>query len=201
MSDEFKDFLIDKELKIKTTGRNEKHADTRRYPYEPTSYTVMDRMIESEYISKDDVIIDYGSGMGRVPIYLNYMMGIKGIGIEFVKEFYKEACNNAKQNGCQGNVEFINAKAEEYELPDSVTVCFFFNPFDIGIFRGVMKHIISSYYNRPRRIRLFFYYPQDEYIAFLMSVPEIEFVDEIDCMDLFEKDDDRNRIMIFETVI
>ena len=42
-----------------------------------------------------------------------------------------------------------------------------------------------------RTMRLFFYYPQDEYVAFLMGV-------DIDCVDLFAENDDRNRVLIFE---
>ena len=45
---------------------------------------------------------------------------------------------------------------------------------------------------------MFFYYPQDEYVAFLMGVDELDFVDEIDCMDLFTENDDRNRVLIFK---
>ncbi len=37
-----------------------------------------------------------------------------------------------------------------------------------------------------------------EYISILMSVPELVFLDEIDCNDLFEEDTDRNRIMIWQ---
>ena len=44
---------------------------------------------------------------------------------------------------------------------------------------------------------LFFYYPSDEYISFLMTVDELEFYDEIICFDLFEGNDARERILIF----
>ena len=47
---------------------------------------------------------------------------------------------------------------------------------------------------------LFFYYPSDEYVSYLMTVDEIAFYDEIDCRDLFEGDNQRERIMIFELV-
>ena len=50
----------------------------------------------------------------------------------------------------------------------------------------------------PRYMQLFFYYPSDEYISFLMSVSEICFIDEIDCQDLFEGENNRERIVIFE---
>jgi hypothetical protein len=60
-----------------------------------------------------------------------------------------------------------------------------------------MARIIESYYENPREMLLFFYYPSDEYISYLMTVDELEFYDEIDCGDLFGNKDARERIMIF----
>ena len=62
----------------------------------------------------------------------------------------------------------------------------------------MMARIIESYYEAPRELFLFFYYPSDEYIAYLMTVDELEFYDEIECEDLFEGNDIRERIMIFQ---
>lgn len=201
MSDEFRDFIIDKELNIATTGRNDDFSDSHRYPYEPTAYSVLDRVIESDFIDSNDVVLDYGCGKGRVPIYLNYKIGCKTIGIELVEEFYKKACANREsyKNGKQVNL--FHGRAEGCILNPEISACFFFNPFDVGILRGVMNNILDSYHKAPRRIRLFFYYPQDEYIAYLMSIPELEFYDEIDCRDLFPKVDDRNRVVVFDTII
>ena len=39
----------------------------------------------------------------------------------------------------------------------------------------------ESYYEKPREIKLLFYYPSDEYISYLMTVDEFMFEDEIDC--------------------
>ena len=51
-------------------------------------------------------------------------------------------------------------------------------------------------------MRLFFYYPDDEYVAYLMSggagTEMLDFVDEIDCRDLFRGKNSRERILIFE---
>ena len=60
-----------------------------------------------------------------------------------------------------------------------------------------MARILESYYENPREINLFFYYPSEEYISYLMTVDELEFYDEIECNDLFEDNDARERIMIF----
>jgi hypothetical protein len=60
-----------------------------------------------------------------------------------------------------------------------------------------MARILESWYEAPREIMLFFYYPSAEYMAHLMTVEELEFEDEIACDDLFEGSDPRERIMIF----
>ena len=61
-----------------------------------------------------------------------------------------------------------------------------------------MARILDSYYEFPRELFLFFYYPADDYISRLMTVEELEFYDEIDCQDLFGGNDPRERILIFQ---
>ena len=61
-----------------------------------------------------------------------------------------------------------------------------------------MARILDSYYENPRNIQLYFYYPSDEYVAYLMTQELLMFVDEIDCGDLFEGKDPREKILIFE---
>ena len=86
------------------------------------------------------------------------------------------------------------------ELPGSVGCGqnLFFNPFSLEILREVISRILESYYEAPRRILLFFYYPSDEYMSYLMTVEELLFLDEIHCMDLFPGNYYRERIVIFE---
>ena len=61
-----KEHSWDKLLQIKTTGRDESNADEYHHPYEPTSYCVLDRLVSSDLINEEDVILDYGCGKGRV---------------------------------------------------------------------------------------------------------------------------------------
>ena len=93
--------------------------------------------------------------------------------------------------------DFELTRAEIWPVPADVNRCYFFNPFSVEILRKVMARILESYYDMPREIFLFFYYPSDGYIAFLMTVEELEFYEEIECDDLFDGADPRERIMIF----
>ena len=163
----------DKLLQIKTAGRDETNADAYHHPYEPTPYSVLERLADSGFFGKEDMVLDYGCGKGRVGFFLSYRTKAKA--------------------------DFVLMKAEEYEVPPQVNRCYFFNPFSEEILHKVMARIIESYYEHPREIFLFFYYPADEYVAYLMRVDELEFFDEIECEDLFDGKEMRERILIFHT--
>ena len=194
------EFTWDKLLKIKTTGRDDSNSDQYRYPYEPTPYSVLERLANSGFIRKKDVVLDYGCGKGRVDFFLSYQAKASTIGIEYDERIYQRAIENQLNAVSKAKTEFVLARAEEYEVPSEVNCCYFFNPFSVELLRKVMARITQSYYENPREILLFFYYPSEEYVSYLMTVDEIEFYDEIDCGDLFEKNDMRERIMIFQFV-
>ena len=187
----------DKLLQIKTTGRDDTNSDQYRYPYEPTPYAVLERLANSGLIRKKDVVLDYGCGKGRVDFFLSYQTKANTIGIEYDERIYQSAIENQKTVISKGKSDFILARAEEYEVPSQVNCCYFFNPFSVELLRKVMARIIESYYENPREIFLFFYYPSEEYVSYLMTVDELEFYDEIFCGDLFEGKDMRERVMIF----
>jgi SAM-dependent methyltransferase len=188
---------MDKLLQIKTSGRDDTNSDQYRYPYEPTPYVVLERLANSGFIRKKDVILDYGCGKGRVDFFLAYQTKANTIGIEYDERIYQSALANQKTAVSGARTELIFAKAEEYEVPSKVNRCYFFNPFSVELLQKVIARITESYYENPREMLLFFYYPSDEYISYLMTVDELEFYDEIDCGDLFERKDKRERIMIF----
>jgi len=187
----------DKLLQIKTTGRDDSNADQYRYPYEPTPYKVLERLANSGLVGKKDVVLDYGCGKGRVDFFLSYQTKASTIGIEYDERIYRGALENQKSAVSRARTDFVMARAEEYEVPQEVNRYYFFNPFSVELLRKVMARIIESDYENPRESFLFFYYPSEEYISYLMTVDELEFYDEIACDDLFEGNDLRERIMIF----
>ncbi len=187
----------DKMLQIRTSGRDDSHAGAFCYPYEPTPYCVLERLVQCGYISKKSKVIDYGCGKGRVGFFLNYMIGCKVIGIEYDERIYRQAVQNRDGYVKCSKPEFFCIRAEEYVVEDAD--CFyFFNPFSVEILKTVIRQILDSYYRNPRKLYFFFYYPQDEYLSCLMTADELMFCDEIDCRDLFGGKNDRERIMIFQ---
>ena len=185
----------DQLLQIQTTGRDDTNADAYRHPYEPTPYTVLERLADSGFFKEEDVVLDYGCGKGRVGFFLSYRTKANTIGIEYDERIYQSALEN--QKCAKGKSSFVLTRAEEYQVPARVNRCYFFNPFSVEIFHKVMARILDSWYETPREIYLFFYYPSDDFLAYLMTVDELEFYDEIPCDDLFEADP-RERILIFQ---
>ena len=187
----------DKLLQIKTTGRDDTNADQYRHPYEPTPYSILERLADSGFFGKEDVLLDYGCGKGRVGFFLSWRTKMKTIGIEYDEQIYFDALENRKTVNSKTKPDFVQVSAEAYEVPPDVNRCYFFNPFSVEIFHKVMARILESYYADPREIFLFFYYPEDAYISYLMTVEELEFYDEIECDDL-SGGDPREKILIFQ---
>jgi SAM-dependent methyltransferase len=188
----------DKHLQIKTVGRDDTNSDEYRYPYEPTPYSVLERLANTGLFGKGDVVLDYGCGKGRVGFFMSYQTKAEAVGIEYDEGIYQSALENRKTAIRKSKADFVLTRAEEYEVPPEVNRCYFFNPFSVEILQKVMARIIESWYADSREILLFFYYPSDEFMCYLMTVDELEFYDEIDCGDLFEGNDSRERIMVFE---
>ena len=188
----------DKLLKIKTSGRDDTLADQYRYPYEPTPYSVLERLANTGYIRKGNTLLDYGCGKGRVDYFLSYQTRCHSIGIEYDERIYKKAMENQATAVSGNRVQIEMENAEWFIIPKDVDRIYFFNPFSLEILRKVMHRILDSYYESPRKLQLFFYYPSDEYVSYLMTVGELMFLDEVDCRDLFAGNDTREKIIVFE---
>ena len=189
----------DKLLKIKTTGRDDSHAGQFYYPYEPTPYSVLERLAATGLIGKKNTLIDYGCGKGRVSFFLGHQVRCHCIGIEFDERIFNAAQKN-KENAVSGEmVDLICAHAEACEVPTEADRFYFFNPFSVEILKKVIAKIRKSLDENPRKVLLFFYYPSDEYAYFLMEMCswELTLADEIDCRDLFEGQDRREKCLVF----
>lgn len=187
----------DRLLKIRTSGRDATGSDQYKYPYEPTPYSVLERLGNSGEIGKQNTLLDYGCGKGRVDFFLSYQTGCRSIGIEYNERFYQAALKNKEASAVGRKTDFVLEDASRWAVPREVDRCFFFNPFCLEILKKVMARILESYYEDPREIRLYFYYASEEYIRYLSEIDILEKKESILCQDLFPGEDPREQIYIF----
>ena len=180
----------DKRLRIKTIGR-EDEGNPHYSPYEPTPYSVLQRLADSGHIGRKDHLLDYGCGKGRVAFFMASVIGCRVTGIDHSKKLIDMAKENRKSSRLGDRVTLICTLAEQYEARDE-NVFFFFNPFSGKVFESVLRRL------KERDVgKLILYYPSDEYMIWLNLMPEVEHVETIDCGDLFNGKDDRERIEVF----
>ncbi len=185
----------DEKLGIITAGTGEDSDDGVNFRYEPTPYAVLERLAGSGLIGPDNILIDYGCGRGRCSLFLHAKTGCRAIGIDHNPVLVGEA--KANQARMKAEVTFRRMRAQDYRVTEEDSF-YFFNPFSEVILQAVLQEIIGSWYDNPRQMYLFFYYPKDEDVALLSMYDEILFYDEIDCTDLYGGQDGRERILIYE---
>lgn len=66
MKEEKNETRWDRLLAVRTTGRDDTNADQYRYPYEPTPYSVLERLANSGLIRKENTLLDYGCQQGII---------------------------------------------------------------------------------------------------------------------------------------
>ncbi|MBQ6120741.1 MAG: methyltransferase domain-containing protein [Clostridia bacterium] len=180
----------DKHLHIHTIGR-EDEANPHYSPYEPTPYSVLERLADSGHIERKDHLLDYGCGKGRVAFFMASMVGCRVTGIDHSQKLIDIAKENRRASRLGDRVSLYCTLAEQYEVGNENTF-FFFNPFSEKVFEGVLRRLVQRGTGT-----LICYYPSEAYITWLNLTPEAEHVDTIDCRDLFNGKDERERIEVF----
>lgn len=187
----------EKKLNIDTLSARHEKDDRNHSRYEPTPYSVLERLSESGLIGQTDTLIDYGSGKGRVGFFMTHAVGCESIGVEYDPKLCAQArMNLSEYSGRRDKVRFVCENAENH-LVKNANCFYFFNPFSVKILFSVLGRIYDSYYENPRKMHLFFYYALDSYLNELMNEPNLQYEGAIDCMDLFHNQDEKEKILVF----
>ena len=193
------DRIEDIKLNIKTCGHNYSKMDKSNYGYDPTPYSVLKVLANSNLISKKDTLIDYGCGYGRVGFYLNNATGCSIIGIDHNPYCLQRANSNLKRYGNHADITFVNSKAELYD-PSKGTCFYFFNPFSTRIFGRVLDNIIECTPAIDCGRKLFFFYPTEEHTSMLLSNSHLSVMRSLNCTTFFNRDEELYQILVFKII-
>ncbi len=137
------------------------------HAYEPIDYRCLDIIFgHLEPDAEADVFLDYGCGKGRAVITAATHPFKRVLGVELSSELSDLGRSNIsramrKQRLQCTEIEIITANATEYEVPDDVTVIFFFNPFSGSVLAAVQGQIRQSLQRAPRRLRVIYMHPDN----------------------------------------
>lgn len=180
-----KESAIEKMLRIETSKSETRMDKVKQYNrYEPTPYVALEKLFNNYEIDYKDFFVDFGSGKGRFSFFVNYFFNSGCTSVEIVEEFHNKALKNyesyVKRNPkAVGKLFFVNSYAEKYEISKFENKFYFFDPFSVNIFMGIVNKIIKSVELNNREVDIILFYPSIDYITFLERKTAFEHIMDI----------------------
>jgi hypothetical protein len=161
-------------VRLEEFGLNDQH----RVDHVPSLWKTLPRILPRNEVGPDDVLIDFGSGMGRVVVLAAKRYRFRRIiGVEISPQLHEIAKQNVERNRrhlrCT-EIELVNADVLDYRVPDDVTVAYLYNPFTGPVFAHVVAELNRSLERNPRELRIIYLNPAEE--ALLLGSARVSLV-------------------------
>jgi cyclopropane fatty-acyl-phospholipid synthase-like methyltransferase len=105
---------------------------TRFHPpdvkFAATPQSVVDAMLELAHVTAADVVVDLGSGDGRIPITAAQKYGARGVGVEIDERLVRISNDAAIKAGVADRVAFLNEDLFDADLRAATVVTLFLMP-------------------------------------------------------------------------
>jgi precorrin-6B methylase 2 len=106
-------------------------AEEKREPdviFVPTPPEVVDAMLKTANVTKDDIVYDLGCGDGRIPVAAARDFGARGVGIDIDPQRIKEANENVKAAGVEERVEIRQDDLFSTDISEATVVTLYLLP-------------------------------------------------------------------------
>ena len=107
----------------------------------PTPERMIQRMLQLADTTDKDVVLDLGSGDGRIPIHAAKHFGARGIGVELERNLVELARKTAAAQGVAHRVQFVQQDLFTYDMSAATVIALYISP-------GVMDRL------KPRFLQL-----------------------------------------------
>lgn len=144
------DELIAGVLQVREPENGPAALEPEQVFYQPTPVRHALEMIQISGLTKGDVLIDLGSGLGHVCMLASILTGARAIGIEVETAYSASARACARSLGLD-RVSFIQQDARTADLSIG-TVFYLYTPFSGSILTAVLNNLESE--SRSRSIRM-----------------------------------------------
>jgi predicted RNA methylase len=139
-------------------------SSTERVFTLPSAWHVLPRALRYTGVSDRDTFVDFGCGKGRVVHQAAKRPFHRVIGVEISPDLVEAARNGlaalAHQHKCK-SVEIVRSDVVQFQVPDDLTIAYFFRPFGDQALESVLRRLVESIDRRPRRVRLIYVSPTD----------------------------------------
>jgi SAM-dependent methyltransferase len=97
-------------------------------PFVPSPQIVVDEMLRLAEVTKDDFVIDLGSGDGRILITAAQKFGARGIGVDLDESLIEQSVANAQAAGVMDQVQFIRQDLFKTDLSKASVITLYLLP-------------------------------------------------------------------------
>jgi SAM-dependent methyltransferase len=148
--------------------RAEHHPDLDHFMventiFEPSRWSFLPLALPRRHVGPDDVFVDFGCGDGQVLYQAARRYRCRRvIGVELSPSLAAIAVENLERNAGRLRTQetsVVVTNATEWDIPDDLTIAYFYFPFDGAVFQTVLDNIVDSLARHPRRFRIAFAAP------------------------------------------
>ena len=91
-------------------------------PYLPSTQVAVEEMLRLADVRPSDLVVDLGSGDGRIPITAAAAFGARGFGVDIDAKLVEEANDNARKAGVAERVRFVQQDVFETDVREASVV-------------------------------------------------------------------------------
>jgi SAM-dependent methyltransferase len=149
-----------KQIGFKDTTENHVHIATGRHAL-GLFRQAMDKYVKP---TRDDVLLDYGSGLGGALLLAATYPFNRIIGVEYSEELSAQSRDliaMAQRRARCTKVDLVVGDVRTYRIPDDVTVIYFFAAFSGSVLDDALKMVRQSLRRAPRKIRFVCLNPEE----------------------------------------
>lgn len=135
------------------------------HDYEPSGWRSFKRAMRGIEVGPGDAFLDIGCGKGRIVAQATRRPFGRVLGVELSEDLAAQARqlveNERRRRRC-GSVEIFVADSTSWQVPDDVTVVYFYNALSGAGLQAILDRIAESVQRAPRRLSMLYVNPLHE---------------------------------------
>jgi SAM-dependent methyltransferase len=94
----------------------------------PTPERMIRRMLQMADVTPDDLVVDLGSGDGRIPVYAAKHFGARAVGVEIEENLVRMSVESARAQGVADRARFVQQDLFAFDLSDATVIALYISP-------------------------------------------------------------------------